>query len=113
MEKRTVELISEYDSLSLSVLWIVPDEEIKGVVQIAHGMSEHKERYLPFMEFLAEHGYASVINDHRGHGKSVRDKSELGYFYNGKNLCCGKGFASGYNLGQKTVSGKEIFPSRT
>ena len=40
----------------------------KALVQLAHGMAEHKGRYLPFMEYLAEHGYAVLVNDHRGHG---------------------------------------------
>lgn len=80
---KTGEIISAYDGLKLSLLWTEPEGEIKGVVQISHGMSENKERYLPFMEYLAAHGYAAVIHDHRGHGKSVRDNGDLGYFYNG------------------------------
>ena len=68
------------DSLPLSVLECIP-EQVKGIVQICHGMAEHKERYLPFMEFLCQHGFACVIHDHRGHGKSVRDRKDLGYFY--------------------------------
>ena len=46
-------------------------------------MSEYKERYLPFMEYMAERKYVSVIHDHRGHGKSVRSKEDLGYMYGG------------------------------
>ena len=34
------------------------DAEIKGIVQISHGMAEHKERYFPFMEYLVSKGYA-------------------------------------------------------
>ena len=59
-------LASHHDNLSLSVLSVVP-EKPKAVVQLAHGMCEHKERYLPFMRFLAENGYAAFLNDHRGH----------------------------------------------
>lgn len=72
---------SACDELMLDVLTIVPDGEIKGIVQISHGMAEHKERYIPFMEFLAQNGYVTVIHDHRGHGKSVKSKADLGYFY--------------------------------
>ena len=71
------------DALQLSVLTVEPDGEIRALMQLAHGMAEHKERYLPFMEWLAEHGVASVINDHRGHGASVRAPGNLGYFYEG------------------------------
>ena len=84
MKKQELELISDCDGLPLSVTLFEPETEdgsVKGVVQISHGMAEHKERYYPFMEFLAENGYVSVINDHRGHGKSVRKKEDKGYFY--------------------------------
>lgn len=58
----------------------VPDGEIRGVVQIAHGIAEHSGRYVPFMEFLAGNGFVAVANDHLGHGKTAADESELCYF---------------------------------
>lgn len=80
MKTERFTVISEQDGLPLDVLMTMPDRNPAGVVQISHGMSEHKERYLPFMEFLADHGYASVIHDHRGHGKRAGDADSLGYF---------------------------------
>ena len=75
---------SEADGLDISVLAVVPDETpYKGILQLVHGMSEYKERYLPFMEYMAKKGYVCVIHDHRGHGKSVRSKEDLGYMYGG------------------------------
>ena len=58
-----------------------PEQSPKGIVQICHGMAEHKERYEPFMQMLCNNGYISVIHDHRGHGKSVKNAADLGYFY--------------------------------
>lgn len=73
---------SPVDHLELDALFIRPDEKpIKGIVQVCHGMAEHKERYLPFLRFLSEHGIAGVIHDHRGHGASVRKDTDLGYLY--------------------------------
>lgn len=74
---------SPCDQLPLSVLTVLPDapETAVGIVQLVHGMAEHKERYIGFMRFLADHGYISVIHDHRGHGLSVRRASDFGYFY--------------------------------
>ena len=72
-------ITSPCDGLELSCLFAEPSAEPKGIVQLSHGMCEHKERYVPLMEFLAQNGYASVINDHRGHGASVRSKEDLGY----------------------------------
>jgi len=74
-------LESKQDSLPLSVMLVRPDGEIRALVQLAHGMTEHKERYAPFMEYLAERGCLCVMNDHRGHGASVRRREDLGYFY--------------------------------
>lgn len=80
MDRQDLEFISEQDGLHLSGLIIVP-EEPKAVLQISHGMCEHKERYIPFMEYMAGQGYVCVIHDHRGHGRSVRSQEDLGYFY--------------------------------
>ena len=44
-------------------------------------MVEHKEYYYDFMEYLAKNGYACIINDHRGHGRSIKNISDLGYLY--------------------------------
>lgn len=49
----------------------------KAVVQIAHGMEEHQERYAHFVEFLNKNGYAVVSADMRGHGKTAKT---LGFF---------------------------------
>lgn len=90
MKKINKNIKSNCDDLSLAVTITLPDENIpvKGIVQISHGMAEHKERYYPFMEFLANNGYIGVINDHRGHGDSVKSEEDLGYFYdkNGKYI---------------------------
>ena len=77
--------VSGSDGLHLSVLRIEPDNEakIKGIVQLVHGMAEHKERYIDFMKFLANKGYVVVIHDNRGHGASVKSKDDLGFMYSG------------------------------
>ena len=75
---------SEADGLEISVMALIPDKKpYRAVVQLVHGMSEHKERYIPFMEYLAKKGYITVIHDHRGHGKSVKNPDDLGYMYGG------------------------------
>ena len=74
-------IVSSSDGLKLDIAYIVPKKEALGVVQISHGMAEHKERYFDFMHFLASCGYICVISDHRGHGKSIKNEDDLGYFY--------------------------------
>lgn len=81
-----IKLNSDIDGLKIGVTIIAPTENIKGIVQISHGMAEHRQRYEGFMKFLADNGYVSIINDHRGHGESIKEKEDLGYFYeDGKN----------------------------
>lgn len=81
MIKSEFTLESCYDGLNISVEVIEPEKNPIGIIQLSHGMSEHKERYEPFMEYLADKGYITVIHDHRGHGKSIKAKDDLGYFY--------------------------------
>lgn len=57
-----------------------PEGEVRAVLQICHGMMEYIRRYDEFAEFLCEHGYYVVGNDHLGHGKSIQSKSEYGFF---------------------------------
>lgn len=80
MNKENIKFISNFDSLELDALIYIPDN-IKGIVQIAHGMCDHKSRYIPFLEYLTNHGYVACIHDHRGHGNSVKCKEDLGHFY--------------------------------
>lgn len=60
--------------------WYPSDEKPKAVVQIAHGMAEHGERYEDFAAFLCSKGIAVLVDDHVGHGKSVKSDDDLGYF---------------------------------
>ncbi len=50
-----------------------------GIVQLAHGMAEHIDRYDDFARFLASNGFIVCGNDHVGHGKSINDRSKIGY----------------------------------
>lgn len=59
--------------------WI-PEGEVKAVMQLVHGMSEHIERYRSFAEYLASQGILVVGHDHLGHGGSVRSQEDFGYF---------------------------------
>ena len=59
--------------------WI-PDSDIRAILQISHGMCEFIDRYSSFAEFLNGHGYYVVGNDHLGHGQSVVNDEDHGYF---------------------------------
>ena len=74
-------LPSAMDGLLLSGVKVMPEGECVGIIQLVHGMAEHKERYLEVMRYLADAGYLCIMHDHRGHGKSVKTDKDLGYFY--------------------------------
>ena len=50
-----------------------------GVVQISHGMAEHKGRYEGFISYLNDEGFHVIIHDHRGHGSRVTN-NQIGFF---------------------------------
>ncbi|AGK95538.1 alpha/beta fold hydrolase [Clostridium pasteurianum] len=69
------------DSLEIYVYKWEPEKNIniKGVIQIAHGMAETAARYEGFAKMLTENGYIVYINDHRGHGKTAKNIENVGY----------------------------------
>ena len=52
--------------------WL-PERSPRAVLQIAHGMGEHKGRYTDVAEALTSQGYAVYASDHRGHGGTIVD----------------------------------------
>lgn len=97
------EFASDFDGLNIHAMIAVPSGAVNGVLQIVHGMCEYKERYLPFMDYLAEEGFITVIHDNRGHGKSVCSEDDLGFLY--KNG--GQGFVE--DIAQLTRITKEVY----
>ena len=53
-------------------LWL-PEGEVKAVLQITHGMTEHMGRYAALAEILTAHGIAAAGTDLRGHGRNPGD----------------------------------------
>jgi len=56
--------------------WL-PDGDPKAIVFIAHGLAEHGGRYAHVGAALADRGYAVYAIDHRGHGKSGGQRSQI------------------------------------
>lgn len=56
------------------------DQKPRAILQIAHGMAEHIERYGDFAAFLVDRDIFVYGNDHRGHGKSENRDEDRGYF---------------------------------
>lgn len=81
MRKSTVEFLSGDRGTKIhGVKWEPDNREIKGILQIIHGMAEYVERYENFAEYMTERGFLVVGHDHLGHGDSVVSKEYWGYF---------------------------------
>ena len=63
-----------------AVLWRNDEVYPIGIFQIAHGLTEHMNRYDRFARFLAENGFVVCGNDHLGHGKAAAQNGKLGDF---------------------------------
>lgn len=56
------------------------NKNAKGVIQLVHGSAEHAKRYDEFANYMNENGYIVIADDHRGHGKTAKNKEDLGFF---------------------------------
>src|SRR5262245_15548288 len=54
--------------------------QMRGVVQIAHGMGEHIGRYGETIDALTSAGFTIYGNDHRGHGRTALPTASSGDF---------------------------------
>jgi alpha-beta hydrolase superfamily lysophospholipase len=70
------------DGVGVHLFHWTPDAgvPVRGVVQILHGLAEHGARYARFAEALTAAGWVVVADDHRGHGKTAADATQLGHF---------------------------------
>ena len=73
------------DGVVIKGICMIPDKPA-AILQMVHGMNEHKERYIPFMENMAERGYITLMHDNRGHGESVNVSDDIGYCYEDKDV---------------------------
>ena len=105
----TLNLTSQYDGLNISVTVSRPMHEPIAVLQLVHGLCGCKERFAPMMEFLSNNGIVCISSDLRGHGKSIRDKSDLGYFYSGGYRALVDDIRTVTNWGKNTFSTLPLF----
>jgi alpha-beta hydrolase superfamily lysophospholipase len=68
------------DGLSIACAKWTGLHDIRGVVQIAHGLGEHIGRYSALAEILVRDHFAVYGNDHRGHGLTAKTTGSFGDF---------------------------------
>lgn len=80
MKKYTEKIASTDSKNSLNVIIWETEKEPIGVLQIVHGMAEYIDRYDNFAKYMTEHGFNVIGHDHLGHGHSVSDEHDYGFF---------------------------------
>lgn len=76
----TSDFPSPVDGIAVATYtWGADLADPRAVVQIAHGLAEHGERYARLATALVDRGYVVVAQDHRGHGRTA-EATMLGDF---------------------------------
>ena len=73
-------LFTSADGLSIACVKWSGEHEVRGVVQIAHGLGEHIGRYAALAEILVRGHFVVYGNDHRGHGLTAKGSGRFGDF---------------------------------
>jgi len=60
--------------------WYKEAQKPKAIIQIAHGMAEHIQRYKTFAHYLMKQNIFVYGNDHRGHGQTGGQQDLFGFF---------------------------------
>lgn len=77
---RTEFWIESADDVEIYVRkWVNENKQPKAIVQLAHGMMEHIDRYDDFASYLVDNDIFVYGNDHRGHGKTGKKQGLVGY----------------------------------
>lgn len=93
---------TSFDGKKIVVTEWKPEGEIRGLVQISHGMVEHSLRYSELAARLNALGFLVFADDHRAHGET--DKNTLGW-------CAGDIFHDTLrDLGLLTERYKSLYP---
>lgn len=80
MKKYTEKIASTDSKNNLNVIIWETEKEPIGVLQIVHGMAEYIDRYDNFAKYMTEQGFNVIGHDHLGHGNSVSDERDYGFF---------------------------------
>src|SRR5437773_5760069 len=68
------------DGLAIACIKWGNSRDVRGVVQIVHGLGEHIGRYAELADLLVEDEFVVYGNDHRGHGLTPKPSDSFGDF---------------------------------
>ncbi len=67
------------DGISVARYEWLPEGNPKAIILLVHGMAEHALRYDAFSQKACDLGLAVFASDHRGHGKTAKEKGPFGF----------------------------------
>lgn len=62
------------------ILSPIDTRKVKGIIQFCHGMCEYFDKYTEFYKYMIENGYVVCGHDYIGHGLSIKNPSDRGFF---------------------------------
>lgn len=77
MKKIYFSYLSSNKKTTINAVKWLPSTTPKGIIQIAHGVTEYIERYEEFATYMTNQGYIVVGNDHLGHGRSLIEQKRM------------------------------------
>jgi alpha-beta hydrolase superfamily lysophospholipase len=69
-----------YMKFNIYYQYWIPGTDVIAIILIAHGYAEHSGRYMNVVNYFVPKGYAVYALDHRGHGRSDGNISEISDF---------------------------------
>ncbi len=81
MKKSTFPYLSADGKISVHACIWEPEAAPRGVIQIAHGITEHMGRYEEFASYFTALGYVVAGNDHLGHGCSLDPENPMPMYF--------------------------------
>ena len=61
-------------------MYVPCDVKPKGIIQLVHGMVDYTGRYKEMAEYMCKEGYIFAGHHHLGHGRTVEDERDFGFF---------------------------------
>ena len=74
------EIYQSQTGSQINLYSLIPNNEVKAIIHISHGMVEHALRYKRFANELCKSGYAVYTHDIRGHGQTLANDAPQGVF---------------------------------
>ncbi len=102
-------ILKDYLQNPIHVYIYEPESEIKGIVHVIHGASEHFARYGLFAEFLNKNGYLVIGCDFLAHGLSTENLDYVHFADKDGDILAYESVVLVKEYIEENYSGKDVF----